>query len=186
MNIDKALKINGWMYDVELGFLAEQAVKHAAIAEIGAWMGRTTRALADNTQGTVYAVDTWQGSAEHGQFLKTKWANYLFEEFQRNLNDHIASGKVFPIREPSLEAAEKFAVMGMTFDMIFIDAAHDYVNVHADILAWQKLLSPRGLLCGHDFDAGRDGVVRAVKELVPGFEKGPGSIWYKDEQLLQG
>jgi predicted O-methyltransferase YrrM len=75
----------------------------------------------------------------------------------------------------SLEAAAK--LVGLEFDMIFIDGAHDYENVKADILAWRPL-SEGGLLCGHDYGTCWDGV---VKELIPHPKVGAGSIWYAAE-----
>lgn len=93
-----------------------------------------------------------------------------------------------------------------TADLIFIDAAHDYENVKADIRAWLPALKPDGILVGHDYDKISDGmeiskeeiearsaldwdretavhwgVVRAVRELFETFwvEQDPDStVWY--------
>lgn len=182
MNIEKALTLPGWMSAPELTWLAEQASKANLIVEVGAWMGRSTRAMADATKGVVIAVDTWDGSAENQEELKGKPENYLFDEFLANLGDQIRSGHVIPYRGRSLEAAANYAMSKMRFDMVFIDASHDYENVKADILAWRPLVRPGGLLCGHDYDWGWPGVVHAVHELidpVPNQAAGGSSIWYK-------
>ena len=61
-DITNALKVPGWMWQHELQWLADQATRYSKIVEIGSWRGRSTRALADNTPGTVTAVDGFVGS----------------------------------------------------------------------------------------------------------------------------
>jgi predicted O-methyltransferase YrrM len=55
-----------------------------------------------------------------------------------------------------------------TFDLVFIDAMHDYESVKTDILAWLPKVKPGGILAGHDYmHAGEHaGVGRAVDEVV--------------------
>ena len=65
------------------------------------------------------------------------------------------------------------------YDMIFLDASHDYASVKADILAWMPLLAPGGLLCGHDLGPNWPEVEVAVRELIPDFKLGANQIWFK-------
>ena len=135
------------MSEEELEWLAWQATRHYRIAEIGSWMGRSTAALAANTQGVVLAVDTWLGSEEHTP-EQIGPEGQLFQQFSEN----IRGLPVLSIMGTSAEAARRFELMQFRlFDMIFIDAAHDKASVQADIRAWRQLLQPGGLLCGHDF-----------------------------------
>jgi predicted O-methyltransferase YrrM len=167
MNIDRALSIEGNSLPAEeLTFLAEHASRHLRIVEIGSNRGRSAAALSDNTAGNVVAVDIWDDPDAFNAFMQNKGYN------------------VFPYQKTSLAAAATFSEQGTTFDMIFIDAMHDYENVKADILAWRPLLVAGGLLCGHDY--GRESVVgggqydvtRVVNELFPLHLVGvTGSIW---------
>jgi predicted O-methyltransferase YrrM len=176
LNIENALKIPGWTSEKELLWLAMQASTRPMVVEVGSWKGRSTRAIADNLPagGIVYAVDTWNGTPEdvlHGQEIAGR-ADWLYNEFLNAKNKE----NCVAVRGASLSVVKRFDA-GF-FDMIFIDAAHDYDNVKADILAWRPLLKRGGLFCGHDFDAGRPGVVKAVRELIPNVRMaGAGSIW---------
>jgi len=157
VNIERALTIEGWCEEHDLRWLAEKASTHKNIVEVGCWKGRSTTCLADNTDGHVFAVDTWLGSEEHNPPVIG-----LYEEFCKNMKSYIASLKVVPVRMASVDAAR--ILSGNTFDMVFIDASHDYENVKADILAWKPLC--KGLLCGHD--AGHGPIMQATQELLPG------------------
>ena len=182
--VDKAEQIAGWMTRPELEWLNEQARLHTEIAEIGSFMGRSTTVLAE-TSGYVWAIDTWEGSEEHRAMLRDKPRNYLYDQFTANLSDEIKAKKVIPTRGGSCVIADGF--MRESFDMIFIDGAHGYDSVKADILAWIPLLSPDGLLCGHDFGNGTSrGLEAAVRELLPGFELiAGGSIWFISAEKIR-
>lgn len=49
---------------------------------------------------------------------------------------------------------------------VYIDAAHDYESVAADIAAWWPRVLDGGILAGHDYDATHPGVVQAVDEFA--------------------
>lgn len=181
-NIAAALKVPGWMWEYELQWLADQATKYNKIVEIGSWRGRSTRALADNTPGTVTAVDGFVGSpfdTPNGMWpdmkaqLAGKPEDWVYNEFMQNTG-YLPNVRTF--RMLSLDGAEH--LKDEQFDMIFIDAGHDYEHVKQDILAWRPLLASGGCFSGHDYFPGCPGVMQAVDELVPNFKKGGGSIWY--------
>jgi SAM-dependent methyltransferase len=167
--IERATNIPGWMSVKELHWLAGQAAKQHTVVEVGCWMGRSTAALATGG-GTVYAVDTWQGSEEHRDIMKQLTPENLFKSFQHHTAD---IKNIVPIKAPSLEAVKAFDKI----DMVFIDGSHDYENAKADIMAWKEKLSPGGLLCGHDYEYS-PGVKQAVSELLPDAVVVPGTdIW---------
>lgn len=171
-------RIPGMMPAQRLGWLGEHALHHSRIVEVGCWRGRSTRALCDNSPGTVTAVDTWKGSPELADELRfmeevSGDPDWLFHEFQRNLAD---CRNLEVLRLPSLEAAAKLKAEERSFDMIFLDALHDYLSVRADISAWFPLVSPGGILCGDDFHFSE--VRQAVVDSIPGFPVNPSAdLW---------
>ncbi len=63
-------------------------------------------------------------------------------------------------------------------DFVFIDAAHDYDNVKADIATWLPKVRPGGILAGHDYSRAFRGVKRAVGEYFPGRFQRRGDLWW--------
>ena len=176
MNIERALQIPGMMSEEELTYLAELASDREWIVEIGSWMGRSARAMADNTKGTVYCVDTWADDAYGPAPAETTCdPNWLWNAFIGNMN----GTEFFPLRQTSLSAAPLLRKGNFVFDMIFIDAGHSYEEVKQDILAWRPLLREGGILCGHDlYKDGpyHPGVKQAVDELIVNYTV-TGTIW---------
>jgi hypothetical protein len=118
----------------------------------------------------VICVDTWQYAATK-VCGDEDWLA-LFHESMEPLTNYV------PMVMTSAEAARQLS--DTRFDMVFIDADHDYGKVKEDILAWRPLLVPGGLLCGHDYswEEWGVGVIRAVDELLPDRQVGPESIWW--------
>lgn len=79
------------------------------------------------------------------------------------------------VRAGSLEMAEVLKTTdrelygGHLFDFVYIDGCHLYESVAADLAAWRGLVSPDGIIAGHDYDPGHPGVVRAVDEFAARF-----------------
>lgn len=175
LKLDRARGTPGWMLDEELEWLAQQATSHYRIAEVGSYVGRSTTALAENTRGMVFAIDTWKGSQEHTleQIGPEGW---LFQKFSENTRGL----PIFPVMGTSELAARYFEEKCFKlFDMIFIDAAHDSANVRQDIMAWQPLLQKGGILCGHDFGTWPM-LAETVVETLGQVKVPVGSIWLKE------
>lgn len=182
MNIERAIATAGFMGEGELACLGSLAIKCLRIVEIGSWRGRSTRAFADNTLGIVTCVDTWADNAYGASFPGDapdlcQHPDWLWNEFNKNLADHIAGNRIRTMRMTSVAAAQVCAMENKTFDLAFIDASHTYEDVKQDILCWRPLLAPGGILCGHDYQPlHHPGVVQAVDELLPGCTV-EGTIW---------
>lgn len=181
--IDRAMNIPGFMNTWELKWLAVQAKTKKTVVEIGSWMGRSSRSIAEHlpADGVLYCVDTWAGSK--GEPTNPAWSNMFdadeaFKAFCSNNFNLIRAGKIIPIRMTSVNAAKLFAEKGIKFDEIFIDGGHTYEEVCEDIDAWKDLLADDGLFCGHDYN-GWHGVNVAVEEKISNFKvSNHTTIWY--------
>jgi predicted O-methyltransferase YrrM len=141
--IARAKDIKGFMTEEELSWLASEAKRHSCIVEIGSYLGRSTRALADNTDGIVYAVDDWRGPQMWE--LSSAECESLYQDFLRNVADLIDAGKVIPVR-----ADHRTLDVSIRPDMVFIDGSHIYRDVLGDILFWKERTKDGTLICGHD------------------------------------
>lgn len=165
--LEKALAIDGWMSPVELKILALLAQKSKFILEVGAYKGRSTRALIDNTHGVVVAVDPWEGP------YRMDDGGILFD-CRNSLNDFIQNvhgTAVIMIKRTYRNFIKEYHdTYGprSNFDFIFIDGDHRYEEVKHDIIESLPLLKVGGTLAGHDYNQ-KDwpGVTRAVDEILP-------------------
>jgi predicted O-methyltransferase YrrM len=156
-NISRAQRIDGFISDDELYWLAGEAREHKTIIEVGSWHGRSSRSIADNmsNSSTLYCVDHWLGSgSERDTYHRSatfKDGDHAFITFADNLFDHIHSGRVIPLRMCSSNAAELLRKKRVKAGMVFIDAGHTYEEVKRDIDLWLPLVIEGGVICGHDY-----------------------------------
>lgn len=174
LSLEKALAIPGWMSLSELTWLASRASECSKIVEFGCFHGRSTRAMADNTSGTIWAVDPWSGDypTESGEILK-QVNTFVMPEFLDNLKEHVESKRVLPIRQYSTTFNLPFQV-----DMVFLDGDHRYATVVKDIEKSVSLVKEGGIISGHDYGHPLwTGVKKAVDELL-GPVKVVDTIWW--------
>jgi hypothetical protein len=60
------------------------------------------------------------------------------------------------------------AMNDIKFDIVYIDANHNYDGVKEDIELWRGKVKKGGYLAGHDYDHYHIGVVQAVQEMLYG------------------
>ena len=134
--------------------------------EVGCWKGQSSYFMCDNIiksgkEIEFFCVDTWEGSNEHiGKYN----LNNLYETFLNNMK--LFESYYFPLKLNSIDASKRFK--NNSLDFVFIDAAHDYESVKADILAWLPKLKKSGILAGHDYYPEHPeycGVYQAVHEI---------------------
>ena len=130
--------------------------------QIGCYKGRSTAhllTLLKDKKSEVHIIDTFLGSEEHSEV-----SNYR-EEFTSNMSSlGFKENKDYFIHEGlSEDLHERFE--DSYFDLIMIDASHDYLNVKKDINNYISKVKENGILAGDDYDF--PGVIKAVSELLP-------------------
>lgn len=138
------------------------------LVEIGCWLGRSsaylhTASLASGKQLQLVFVDRWTGvtgPAEHerwdGDDMKAAWFAHMDAVCAKSPR---IKWRVFPM--DSVQASKRFRGKA---DFIFLDGAHDYDSVTADLEAWLPRLAPTGHIAGHDY--GHPEVKQAVARLL--------------------
>jgi len=138
----------------------------AKVAEIGVWKGHTVRYLLRNTDKIkeYWAIDPWaMFPPGHGRSSNLNMGHWN-SMYERLCLDMVWFPTLRVLRLKSEEAAPLFP--DKYFDLVFIDAMHDYENVKKDIGLWFPKVKPGGVLAGHDYGNRRQpGVKKAVDEI---------------------
>ena len=125
--------------------LRSLAMSAKRIVDVGTFLGGSAEALCQGMpkDGKLFTVDTFEGSGlTKGRVSKEAAARYARDRLSRFNADVIVGD--------SREVAASFDKESA--DLVFLDGAHDYENVMADIKAWLPSVKPNGVLAGHDFD----------------------------------
>ncbi len=126
-------------------------------AEIGVHCGEYSDILlARSRLEWLFSVD----SRSCVEYSDTHYDNYL-KAFSRLWKYGLRS---VHLKMLSVEATLLF--QDGALDFAYIDAAHDYESVRADIAAWWPKIGPGGILAGHDYCVALPGVIRAVDEFA--------------------
>lgn len=156
--------IEGFSELGEQGLLLSAVLKYLPenpkILELGVYQGRLTaiwnvELINRGIDYKYYCIDHFLGSEEHNKNID------YFSLTKNNLSQ--ISDKISIIKADSLDAAKQF--LDNTFDLIYIDASHDYESVKKDINTWLPKVKTGGVLCGDDYVSGWFGVIKAVDEI---------------------
>jgi len=159
-SLQDAINIPGWMKPAELAWLRALALsmrRGARFFELGAWMGRSTVALAvDHIKLT--CVDTFQGTVGDQARWVAESRMDLYATFTRNMRLLGLNPRV--LKMDILQAAA--LVANGSLDAVFDDSDHD-VYFERHFWAWLPKVKHGGVYCGHDYSWEFPEVIRVLR-----------------------
>lgn len=178
---------HGWASTGEAFPTIINRIKPKLIVEIGVWFGGSVRymtqlAKVHNPDVEVVAIDTFLGSVEHWtkeSYLMTlkNGRPTIYEQFMSNTIHQNLWENVTPFPVDSINGYEVLKKFNVHPDLIYIDAAHDYASVSADLERWSDLLATGGTLIGDDFH--HPPIIEAVNDFF-----GPGTFETINEKYV--
>ena len=163
-------RARGWQ-NSHSAALAEHVARARVVIEVGSFMGASVSWMAHhNPEARFYCVDTFLGSPEitaedldgipyqHGRLM-------LLERFLSNMVADGISDRVTPIIQTSTSGAKILRRDGVSADLIYIDAGHDYLECYADLVSYTPLLAKGGVMIVDDY-GGFPGVRGAVERFA--------------------
>jgi SAM-dependent methyltransferase len=137
--------------------LTVQALGARRIFEIGTFEGGTTRLLADKAgEGAeVFTLD----------LPEAKFAG-SWTQIGAKFRGAAVEPRIKQLFGNSLEF--DFSPYERSIDLVFVDAAHDYLHGLADSRTALRLVKPGGVVLWHDFNAHFPGLVHAIIEATAG------------------
>ncbi len=157
-----------------------ERLRPTLVIEVGTWKGGSAIHMGKLCQefgidGEVVCVDTWLGApiawtADDAPELKASLklaGGYptLFHTFARNVVDAGLQDIITPLPAPSEGGYTVLKHFGVSADLIYIDADHDYAPAKRDFERYLELLSPAGVMIGDDFGCW-PGVTQAATEFA--------------------
>lgn len=133
--------------------LADRLPVGGRYLEIGSFLGLSAVSFAlsmvgrGNSDGTIFCVDTWQGSIEHDSIREHIGKDY-FDKFVENIRRSGFSRWIRPLKGSSTEVVSLFR--DQSLDIIFIDGDHTFEGALADMRNWWPKLKQGGIFLGHD------------------------------------
>lgn len=128
------------------------------IVEVGCFLGRSTRFLADELaslgkRAKIIAVDTWEGSPEM-QHMPVVAEGRIYEQFCANLAPYLTrQGQDDPPVAVYVKRGDSSTIgreLGVGVQYVWLDGDHSLAGVTADLEAWWPHVVPGGEMGGHD------------------------------------
>jgi predicted O-methyltransferase YrrM len=183
----------GWFNFPDLYLEMVQRFDSGHFVEVGTWMGKSAaymgiEIMRSGKKIKFDCVDHFKGSKEEldknhkeAQYKNVRGlcANNLrpFWSTKKNSDPFRRIDNILKIIDkPSLTASNLYEKRSL--DFVFIDAGHSYEEVKKDIQAWLPKVKKGGVLAGHDYSKSFPGVVKAVRESLPGHVQKSKNCWF--------
>lgn len=151
-----------------LDFLINFSIKENKsinILEIGSYAGESTLMFCEYLKKKnynnfkIYCVDLWDSFEQKQMFRKSfievvsnrgLKTGKIFNIFKRNIQLSGFADKIIILKGSSLQLVP--AITDVNFDYVYIDGAHNYLNVLSDIKSTIKLLNQTAIIAGDDYE----------------------------------
>lgn len=155
--------VKGWLSPSEgelLFNLAQKEPHLGVIVELGSYHGRSTICLAQGSKkvkgGKIFTVDNFKGDSYLGP------QKYFYKTLFNNIRRYRLRQYISIIKGDAARAAYNWC---KPIRLLFIDTDHHYEGVLRDFVAWEKYISPKGLVVFHD-SLEWPGVSKFIGELI--------------------
>lgn len=141
----------GWFYEENKQLLGRLLTDQTEmVVELGSLCGLSSAFLAEAApNATIICIDHWKGSPEHqGRVGWDERLRELYPRFLRNLWP--CRERVIPMRTTTLDGMREIADLGITPELVYVDAGHDTPIVSKDITAVMSLF-PNAEIVGDDW-----------------------------------
>lgn len=148
----------------EIFYILPEYAQPKIILEIGSWEGSSALSWGEGSEkydSEIICVDTWLGSVEHYENIlpNTEWSRdhifledgypSIYKTFVTNIRRNNLQNRIISVPIDSRQAFLIFEKANLVPDICYIDAAHDYHSVLADLNGAKKIGSK--IICGDDY-----------------------------------
>lgn len=135
-------------------------------AEIGVERAKYSEVLLrENTLLHLTCVDAWQPYEGYRDHVSASKLNRFYDEAQQRLEPW--KNRVTVVRAFSVDAAAQ--IPDRSLDFVYLDAAHDFASVAADLRAWAPKVRVGGIVAGHDYIKAKLPSLMHVPQVIHGW-----------------
>lgn len=145
--------IHGWFtWEGLYKRMVERFPSGATFVEIGTYLGKSACYMGQQIKESgkaidFFCIDPWDRDVS-GISVKNRGGSW-FPDFWKHVRLLGLEGHIIPFPMENKYTLKHFRIVPVQF--VFIDAEHDYASVLQDIALWSPLVSPGGVIAGHDY-----------------------------------